>query len=98
MKVVSLSQREAKLSDYVDLVKAGVTVLVKEGDEVVAELRPARRKAPGDILEDVLDTLADSGEITRAALPKGNWTWRARGLGLAPGTAQTILDEIRDDR
>jgi prevent-host-death family protein len=98
MKAVGIKQLKAKLSEYVRLVKTGETILVTERDEIVAELRPARRQAPRDTLEDVLDALADSGEITRAGLPKGNWTWKATGLGLAPGTAQTILDEIRDDR
>ena len=99
MKVVGIKQLKARLSEYVRLAKAGETVLVTERDEVVAELRPAHRQKPiGDRLEDLLDTLAASGEVTRAAQPKGNWTWRSRGLGLSPGTAQRLLDEVRQDR
>lgn len=99
MKVVGIKQLKAKLSEYVRLAKAGETVLVTERDEVVAELRPARRQTPATgPIEDVLDTLAAAGEVTRAAQPKGGWTWRSRGLGLPSGTAQALLDELRQDR
>lgn len=99
VKVVGIKQLKAKLSEYVRLAKAGETVLVTERDEVVAELRPARRQAPvTGPLADALEALAASGEITRAAEPKQGWTWRSRGLGLPAGTAQGLLDEIRQDR
>jgi prevent-host-death family protein len=99
MKVVEIMQLKARLSEYVRLVKAGETVLITERDEVVAELRPARRQTPmPDRLEELLDTLAAAGEITRAAQPKGNWTWRSRGLGLPAGAAPALLDELRQER
>jgi antitoxin (DNA-binding transcriptional repressor) of toxin-antitoxin stability system len=99
VKVVGIKQLKARLSEYVRLAKAGETVLVTERDEVVAELRPARRQIPvTGPLDDVLETLAASGEITRAAQPKGGWSWRTRGLGLPAGTAQALLDELRQDR
>jgi hypothetical protein len=46
----------------------------------------------------LLETLAAAGEIIRAAEPKGNWTWRSRGLGLPAGTAQALLDELHEER
>jgi antitoxin (DNA-binding transcriptional repressor) of toxin-antitoxin stability system len=99
MKVVGIKQLKARLSAYVRLAKAGETVLVTEGDEVVAELRPSRRQTPvAERLEELLDTLAASGEITRAARPKRDWTWRSRGLGLPPGAGQMLLDELRQER
>jgi antitoxin (DNA-binding transcriptional repressor) of toxin-antitoxin stability system len=99
MKVVGIKQLKARLSEYVRLAKAGETVLVTERDEVVAELRPARRQVPvADRLEELLDGLAAAGEITRASQPKGTWTWRSRGLGLPAGTAQALLDELRQER
>lgn len=68
MKVVGIKQLKAKLSEYVCLVKAGETVLVTERDEVVAELRPARRQTPAaGPLDDALEALAASGEVSRAA-------------------------------
>jgi antitoxin (DNA-binding transcriptional repressor) of toxin-antitoxin stability system len=98
-KAVGVKQLKAKLSAYLRLVKSGETILVTERDEVVAELRPARRQ-PGvpDDLDGLLDALADSAEITRAALPKDDWTWQVQGLGLPPGTAQRLLGEVRAER
>ena len=99
MKVVGIKQLKARLSEYVRLARGGETVLVTERDEVVAELRPARRQPPGNgPLDDILEALAASSEITRAVQPKGGWSWRSRGLGLSPGTAQVVLDDLRQDR
>jgi antitoxin (DNA-binding transcriptional repressor) of toxin-antitoxin stability system len=99
MKVVGIKQLKARLSEYVRLVKAGEIVLVTERDDVVAELCPPRHQPPrAGPLDGVLDTLAATGEITRAALPKDGWTWHSRGLGLPTGTAQALLDELRQDR
>ena len=99
MKAVGVKQLKARLSEYLRMVKTGETILVTERDAVIAEMRPAyRRLRPADALEDLLDSLAESGEITRASLPKQGWIWRSRGLGLQAGTAQAILDEIRSDR
>ncbi|MGH6886740.1 MAG: type II toxin-antitoxin system Phd/YefM family antitoxin [Geminicoccales bacterium] len=99
MKVVGIKQLKARLSEYVRLAKAGETVLVTERDEVVAELRPSRRQMPvADRLEELLEALAASGEISRAAQPKGDWAWRSRGLGLPSGAGQRLLDELRQER
>jgi antitoxin (DNA-binding transcriptional repressor) of toxin-antitoxin stability system len=99
MKSVGVKQLKSRLSEYLRLVKQGEVVLVTDRDEVVAELRPARRNAPtADTVEEVLEALAERGEIMRAATPGGGRTWRAKGLSLPPGSAQAVLDEIREDR
>ncbi len=49
-------------------------------------------------LENILEQMAEAGEITRPRLSKEGWTWRARGLGLPPGTALSLLDGVRADR
>jgi antitoxin (DNA-binding transcriptional repressor) of toxin-antitoxin stability system len=97
VKVVGVKDLKARLSEYIRLAKAGETILVIERNEVVAELRQARRQVPeaADRFEGTLEALAATGEITRAAQPKGDWTWRSRGLGLPPGTADALLDELR---
>ncbi len=76
------------------MVKAGETVLVTERDEVVAELRPARRHraAPTEV-EEILDELADAGEVSRAGLPKKGWRPPA-GMGLPAGTTLKLLEEL----
>jgi antitoxin (DNA-binding transcriptional repressor) of toxin-antitoxin stability system len=99
VKAVGVKQLKGRLSEYLRLVRGGETILVTDRDEVVAELRPARRQASSpSSFEAVLDSLAERGELTRAALPKGRWTWKAAGLGLPAGSAGALLDEIRADR
>ncbi len=98
MKAVGIKQLKARLSEYLRAVKAGETLLVTDRDEVVAELRPARRPAPSSEADDVLQALAEAGEITRARLPKRGWRWKVRGLGLPRGTAQAILNDLRGER
>ncbi len=100
MKAVGVKQLKARLSEYLRLVRAGETILITDRDEVVAELRPARRQRrdAGDDLDELLQVLTDSGETTRPSLPKGTWTWKARGLGLPLGTAQALLDDVRGER
>jgi antitoxin (DNA-binding transcriptional repressor) of toxin-antitoxin stability system len=99
VKAVGVKQLKSRLSEYLRLVRSGETVLVTDRDEVVAELRPARRQpAPPASLAASLDSLAERGELTRASVPKGRWTWKVTGLGLPPGSAADLLDEIRRDR
>jgi antitoxin (DNA-binding transcriptional repressor) of toxin-antitoxin stability system len=99
MKVVGVKALKARLSEYLRAVRRGDTILVADRDEVVAELRPAARsRAPRSGPDEVLDGLAEAGEVTRAALPKAGWTWRAEGLGLPEGTAARLLDESRAER
>lgn len=99
MKAVGIKELKARLSEYLRYVKAGETVLVTERDEVVAELRPAHRQAlPAGTLADKLDSLAQSGKLTRSSVAKVGWTWRVGGLGLAAGSARDLLDAVRADR
>ena len=99
MKAVGVKQLKARLSEYLRLVKTGVTILVTERDEVVAELRPARRQPrPPDNLEEILDELSQAGALTRASLDKRGWSWRCQGIGLEPGTAASLIDTLREDR
>ena len=99
MKAIGVKQLKARLSEYLRLVKAGETVLVTDRDQVVAEISPARTTLnPARVPGDILDSLAEAGEMTRSRLPKSGWTFTSRGLGLASGTAQRLLDELRDER
>lgn len=99
MKAVGIKRLKSRLSEYVRLARAGETILVTEREQVVAELRPARRQAlPSADIEDVLDTLTETGEVTRASVSRQDWTWRAKGAGLPRGTALALLDDVRADR
>src|SRR5271170_4027563 len=99
MKSVGVKQLKSRLSEYLRLVRSGETVFVTDRDEVVAELRPTRRQ-PGatDSIDELLDSLAERGEVTRASLPKRRWKWKVKGLGLAASSVTALLDEIRSDR
>jgi antitoxin (DNA-binding transcriptional repressor) of toxin-antitoxin stability system len=99
MRAVGIKQLKARLSEYLRLVKSGETILVTERETVVAELRPARRQGrDAESPDAVLDALAETGEVTRAGASREGWSWRPSGLGLAPGSAQALLDEVRADR
>ena len=99
MKSVGVKQLKARLSEYIRLVRTGETVLITDRDEVVAELRPAHRHGRGgQSVEERLQALAERGELTRPSLPKGDWTWKVKGLGLPPSTAARLLDAVRGDR
>jgi antitoxin (DNA-binding transcriptional repressor) of toxin-antitoxin stability system len=99
MKAVGIKQFKAHLSEYVRLARSGETVLLTEREEVVAELRPARRQVPlVRELDEVLDELAESGELERAGEVKTGWSWSVSGIGLEAGTAALILDALREDR
>lgn len=99
MKAVGVKQLKSRLSEYLRLVRGGETILVTDRDEVVAELKPARRQTvPLQSLDELLESLAERGELTRASLPKKRWTWKVTGLGLPEGSAASLLDEIRSDR
>ena len=99
MKAVGIKQFKAHLSQYIRLAKVGETIFVTEREEVVAELRPARRQvASQHTLDDVLDQLAESGAIERAAPDARATPWTPRSLGLPRGTADRLLDAVREDR
>ena len=103
MKAVGDKVLKARLSEYLREVKAGETVLVTERDEVVAELRPARRQpvASGD-LDEVLQRLADQGELRLASATRPpNWDVIRPNVCFEGVTSLQVLDELRgedDDR
>lgn len=99
MKSVGIKQLKARLSEYVRLARQGETILVSDRDEVVAELGPARRQAPPpDSVDAVLDRLAQSGQVTRAARAGQRRAWSPKPLGLAKESVDSLLDELREDR
>lgn len=94
VKTAGIKQLKARLSEYLRLVRAGETVLVTDRDQVIAELRPVGpRPAPREGIDDLLDGLAESGELTRAVLPKRDWTWSVKGLGFC--VPRNVLQRLR---
>ena len=98
MKAVGIKALKAKLSEYIRLAKAGETILVTERDEVVAELRPARRQplSPGSLAES-LASLADRGEVTLASEQIGDWEGFKTAILPEGISSEAVLDELRED-
>ncbi len=92
MRIVSIKQLEARLSEYVRVARAGETVLVSDRDDFVAELGPMRRQTqvPGKV-EAVLEQLAVRGIVSRACEMKKNWSWKPIPLGLSEQALSKIL-------
>lgn len=101
MVAVGIKELKAKLSEYVRAAHAGETVLITDRGEVVAVLKPAAelgRSVPGDSADARLAAAEREGALTPAQLPKAGWSWRPGSLGLAAGTTERILDDLRGDR
>ena len=84
----------AGLSEYLQLVQQGETVLVTVGDEVIATMSPPPISIPAD---QPFARMIARGEASPPLLPKAGWTWRPRSLNLPPGTVEGLLDELRKD-
>lgn len=102
MKAVGIKVLKARPSEYLLELKAGETVLVTKRDEVIAELRPARRQAtqPAD-LDEVLQRLSDKGEVRlRSATRPANWAVIQPNVRFEGVHSEDVLDELRpeDDR
>ena len=98
MKTVGVRELKARLSEYLRDVRNGETYLVTDRGRVVAELR-APRAGVAELVQETgpLDRLMETGEVTAAALPKRDWVWQVKGLGLPAGTAAALLDEVRGE-
>ncbi len=97
MKAVGIKAFKAKLSEYVRLVKGGETILITERDDVVAELRPARRQdRPRDSLVEALDVMAEQGAVTLRSAD-GPWSGPQVVTKLAGQSSQQLLDALRGE-
>jgi antitoxin (DNA-binding transcriptional repressor) of toxin-antitoxin stability system len=100
MKVVGIRELKARLSEYLRDVRRGEVILVTDRHRVVAELRPPGMSPP-PVADDVaqrLDQLAASGDAVPPRLRKDDWSWRPPGLGLRAGTADRLVDSLREER
>ncbi|MHB8417965.1 MAG: type II toxin-antitoxin system Phd/YefM family antitoxin [Myxococcales bacterium] len=98
MKAVGIKTLKAKLGEYVRMAKAGETILVTEREEVVAELRPARRQPlPASDLDAFFDELAAKGQMRRRSI-EGPWKGPNGVGGLSGTTSQELLDYLREDK
>ena len=97
MKAVGIKMLKAKLSEYIRLAKAGETILVTEREEVVVELRPARRQPrPTAPLIDMLELLAERHEVVLRSA-EGKCSGPKAIPCLHGSSSQAVLDAIRGD-
>lgn len=99
METVGIKELKAKLSEYLRRVEGGETLRVSRHGAVVAELRPPAPLRPGRSSPDeILQLLADEGQISRARRRAEGWSWTPAGAGLPRGTAARVLEEMRAER
>ena len=99
MRSVGVKQLKARLSEYIRRARAGEVILVTDRNEVVAELRAPRQSAlPLSSEEEAVESLVQSGTLTRASRPLAGWRWKPVALGLPAGSAQALLDALREER
>src|SRR5262245_55105261 len=71
MKSIGVEGLAVRLEEYLRWIRAGETVLLTEGNDVIAEIRPVRRRTTGELtFTKKLAELAERGEATLATRPK----------------------------
>ncbi len=99
MKAVGIKLLKSKLSEYLRLVRTGETILVMERDEVVAEMRPARRQGlHSSDLEERLSELAERGLVTLRICEPKSWGQRRKKIRRPRGfVSESLLDTLREE-
>lgn len=93
MRTVDVETLKTRMNDYLRAVRAGETVLVTDGDRVVAELTPPRPgRAPG-IGDAMLAELVRSGILRPALVHSDEPPPRC-----PMGSLDAILGELTEDR
>lgn len=79
------------------MAKAGETILVTEREDVVVELRPARRQPHmAASLDEALELLADSQQVTLRSA-EGAWSGPRAIIRLSGYSSQEVLDQLREE-
>ncbi len=98
MKAVGIKALKARLSEYLRMVKAGDVVLVTEREQVIAELRPAKRQPYSEpAVDEALLALADSGDVVLHSRQPVGWTASASPLVSGLPSSKDLLAALRKD-
>ncbi len=75
---IGLAQAKARLSEVIDRVESGETVLIARNGEPVAELRPIRRASPAETVKRIraIGKRVAKRNETKAAWPEGDRSLR----------------------
>jgi prevent-host-death family protein len=96
MKAVGIRELKAKLSEYIRLIKAGEDILVTDRGEVVAEIRPARKKLIDPKEDQGLQSLARQGCLSLGGQNNPKAYLELSKLTETPSSQ--LLDEERGSR
>ncbi len=96
---VGIREFRTKLSLFLRAVRDGETILVTDRGKVVAEVRaPGAGPLPAGE-EARYWALVAKGVVVPPSEPGGlDWLADFKGLGCPPGTAQALIDELREER
>jgi antitoxin (DNA-binding transcriptional repressor) of toxin-antitoxin stability system len=98
MKEVGIRELKNRLSEYVRLVREGEVILVTDRGEVVAELRAPQAAGELEQKYPVLAEMARKGLVRLPLKSNGPGAYPLLPSVTPPGTAASLLDEIRGDR
>jgi prevent-host-death family protein len=98
MKMVSLSEAKAHLSEHVDRVKHGETVRIQVRGVPVAELVPIRDESSGKLDEGDLRALERAGLVRRGRGQMPAQIFKAGPSVRGKSLSTTLLDERRAGR
>jgi antitoxin (DNA-binding transcriptional repressor) of toxin-antitoxin stability system len=95
---VNISDLKNRLSHYLDRVRRGESVLVRDRDRVIARIDPAGRTEGAARTDDArLDELEQRGTIRRGAGALGA-SWLKRRPKVRADVVAALLDEREDGR
>lgn len=93
MLSVKISELKNRLSQYLDRVRRGETILVQDRDRVIARIEPAgEHDRPGSDAE-WLAALERAGTVRRASAKRLGDAWLRRRPTVRVDVVQAVLDE-----
>jgi antitoxin (DNA-binding transcriptional repressor) of toxin-antitoxin stability system len=97
MRAVGIRELKNRLSEYLRAVRAGERVLVTDRGRVVAETRPPVPGGPDLGSMRGISAMVREGRL-QPGLPNAEAVYPEQPSRVPDGTAERLLDELRDDR
>lgn len=98
MRSVGLKTLNSKLGEYVRIAAAGETVLIKNGDRVIAELGPPRPDRSPRSADTELAEMVREGLLTPRAIAPGSSPLPKPKSIMSFEEGMKLLDSTRSDR
>jgi antitoxin (DNA-binding transcriptional repressor) of toxin-antitoxin stability system len=97
MLAVKISELKSRLSQILDRVRRGETILVQDRDRVIARIEPAGDGDRPSTDAEWLASLESAGTVRRASKRLGN-AWLRRRPSVKADVVQALLDERETGR